>query len=533
MSESKKSFVTGAAILSIAGLLVKIVGAFYKIWLVGLIGSEGTAFFSYPYSIYTWLLVLSSAGLPTAISKMVSEQISRGNALGAKTILIKSRRILLFTGLAATALMMALAVPLSTAMGDPQAAPGFVALAPSLLFVCLFSAYRGYFQGHQNMVPTAFSQVVEQIGKVVLGFGLAIAMQPKGVVWGAVGAILGVTISEFLAFVFIYIYYLLHKKKTAAIQASGNGQVEHFYKRLFAIAIPVIIGSSVMPLVNIVDTSLVVNRLLDAGYAIETARSMYGILSTSVMSIVNMPTVITIAIATAMVPAVSSAKAIGDTSGLQKTVSTGIKLAIMIGSACTVGLGLLSGGVFSLLFKRSLSASEVLLGSELLAGMSVVVFFVAIVQTSTAILQGLGKPFYPVYTLLAGIVVKIFLNYILIGNPSFNVNGAVIASVCCYAIAAVGNLFFVIRFSGIRFSFVQFILKPALALTGMALTVWLVQFAGPILGESLTTLAAVGIGALVYGILALLLGCLNKDDLGFVPGGRRLTRLLQKLHVRI
>ena len=147
MSNSKKSFVGGAAILAAAGLIGKVIGMFYRVWLTDLITSEGMGLYGTPYSVYNFLLVLSSAGLPTAISKMVSERLVSGDRAGAKLILKKTRRILLCTGLAATAIMASLSQPIAQLMGDPASAPGFVALAPSIFFVCLISSYRGYFQG--------------------------------------------------------------------------------------------------------------------------------------------------------------------------------------------------------------------------------------------------------------------------------------------------------------------------------------------------------------------------------------------------
>ena len=168
-NENNKSFVGGAAVLAVVGLIGKVIGMFYRVWLTNLISSEGMSLYGMPYSVYSFLLVISSAGLPTAISKMVSERLTNGDRAGAKWIQKKTQRILLCTGLVTTVLMAALAKPIASMMGDPAAAPGFVALAPAIFFVCLISSYRGYFQGAQNMNPTAASQLIETVGKVVFG----------------------------------------------------------------------------------------------------------------------------------------------------------------------------------------------------------------------------------------------------------------------------------------------------------------------------------------------------------------------------
>ena len=531
MSE-KRSFVKGAAILSLAGLLGKFIGMFYKIWLMHLITPEGYAFYQSPYALYNFLLVISSAGLPTAISKMVSEQVAAGRRQNARLVLQKARRILFFTGLCASVLMAALARPVANAIGDPAAAPGFVALAPAIFFVCLMSAYRGYFQGHQNMTPTAVSQVVEQLGKVTLGFALALLLQPYALVWGAVGAILGVTISEALALLYMF-FCSLRQGRRVPEPVGEPTKLDHFYRRLFAIAIPVTIGASMMPIVSMVDTALVINQLSSIGYAIEQARSLYSVFTGAVTSIVNMPAVITLSISMALVPAMTAGMASGDAAGLRRTASTGIKLAFLLGSAAAVGMGLLSEEIIHLLFQSSLSQFEQQVGGQLLAIMSVAVLFLSIVQSTTGMLQGLGKPIYPVYTLLAGIVAKIVLNALLIRIPSLNILGAAISTLCCYAIAAVGNLFLVIRLTGVRIGFSRFVLRPALAAGGMGLVVVGVKLLDPLLGQTLTTIAAVGMGVVSYCVLAPLLGCLTQQDLSFLPGGRRLQTLLTKLHIRL
>ena len=274
MSNVKKSFVGGAAVLAIAGLVGKVIGMFYRVWLTDLISSEGMGLYGTPYSVYSFLLVVSSAGLPTAISKLTNERFVSGDRAGAKWILKKTRRILMCTGLAATLMMALLAKPLAAAMGDPAAAPGFVALAPSLFFVCMISSYRGYFQGAQNMTPTAVSQMIETAGKVLLGFVLVKVMAPHGLIWGAVAAILGVTIAELMALVFMWVRCMIEDKKHPQAQDVPAQPIENFYKKLFAIAIPVTVGASMMPIVSLVDASLVVNRLTDIGYVLEDAREM-------------------------------------------------------------------------------------------------------------------------------------------------------------------------------------------------------------------------------------------------------------------
>ena len=528
MSNTKKSFVGGAAILAAVGLIGKVIGMFYRVWLTNLITSEGVGLYSAPYAAYSFLLVISSAGLPTAISKMVSERLSGGDRAGAKWILVKTRRILIGTGLVTTALMAALAQPIAGWMGDAASAPGFVALAPAIFFVCMISAYRGYFQGAQNMKPTAASQLIETVGKVIFGYVFVRMMAPNGLIWGAVGAILGVTLAEFCAMVFMWGRYMVENRRYPVKDAVSAQPVEHFYKKLFAIAIPVTIGSSMMSIVGLVDASLVVNRLTDIGYVLEDAREMYGVLTGMVNTMVNMPAVITLSFSMSLVPAVSAAMIRRDEAELHRTVGTALKLALMIGSAAAVGMGILSHQILRLLY-ASQPENCLSVGGDLLSVMALGIFFLALVQTTTGMLQGMGKPGYPVLTMLAGVIVKIILNYVLIGIPQLNVLGAAYATVACYGIAAMGNVFMVLRHTGTRLKWMDAVVRPALAAGGMAVVVGaFVYLMQNRLGNTMLTLGAVCVGVAVYAVLVFALRALSQDELKMIPGGRRLIRLMDK-----
>jgi len=528
VSKESKSFVGGASILALAGLIGKVIGMFYRVWLTGLITTEGMALYGYPYSVYSFLLVVSSAGLPTAISKMVSEQLVSGNTVGANAILRKTRRILLCTGAACTLIMGVLAKPIAAQMGDAASAPGFVALAPSIFFVCLLSSYRGYFQGMQNMTPTAISQLIETVGKVAFGYYFVHEFSSYGLVWGAVGAIVGVTLAELLAMLFIMVRFGLHKATLPKRGDAGNQAIPDFYMRLFGIAIPVTIGASMMPIVNLVDAALVVNRLSKIGYAVEEARNAYGVLTSMVNTMVNMPAVVTLSFSMSLVPAISMAIAAKNRRALQRTVATGLKLALMFGSAAAVGMGLLSKQILTLLYS-SQSAQSLELGGKMLSVMSVGILFLSLVQTTTGMLQGLGKPGYPVKTLAVGVVFKIALNAVLIGIPSVNVLGAAYATVVCYGIAAIGNVFMVIKLSKTKIALGDGLVRPVLTAAGMAAVVWaFVRFAGNRFSNTIVTGGGVAIGVLTYVILALVLRALNENDWQMIPGGRKILKLLHR-----
>ena len=527
-SSKAKSFVTGAGILAAAGLLGKIIAAFYRVWLNTLIGPEGLGLYAIPYSYYTFLLTISTAGIPTAISRLISQNAAQGNASGAKEVFVVARRVLLLTGTVTTVLMIALCQPLAAASGEPDAYLGFITLAPSLLIVCMLSAYRGYFQGLQNMKPSAVSQIVEQIGRLAFGFSLAALWSPKGAAWGAAGAILGVTLCEAMALAFIFGSYRAANRKTQI-----RLERVHFRPvavRISRIAIPVTIGACIMPLVSLTDTLTVINRLALIGEETlgMTPTAMFGILTGMVTSIINMPAVITQSLSISLVPAMTEVLAGGARERAASIAGTGVKLAILIGLPCAAGISLLADPIMAFLSPRY-SALEHSVASGLLSAMAFSFLFLAISQTTTGILQGMGRPMLPVYALGVGAVFKIVLNFTLIALPGVNIYGAVIGSIVCYAVAGCMNIWQVVRHTGMRFEFGMLVLRPLCAALTMAATVYLAnRLLAPILGATVAMLLCVGLGIAVYTVMLFVGKAVTAEDLRWIPGGKRLGRLLQK-----
>lgn len=515
--------------MAVAGVLGKIVAAFYRVWLNALIGPEGLGIYQIPSNFYAFLLVVSTAGIPTAISKLVSENLARGDERGAKETFIAARRVLLLTGALATVLMALLAKPMANAVGQPSAYMGFFALSPALLVVCMLSAYRGYFQGWQRMTPSAISQIIEQIGRLVFGFGLAVLWFPRGAAWGAAGAVLGVTLSEVAALAFISGSYSAHKRRHDI--RIGSIDFKPIARRIFAIAVPVTIGASIMPLVGLADTMTVINRLTAAGFDPDHATATFGIFNGMVQSIINMPSVITLALSISLVPAISQAIAMKDKGHATATAKTGVKLAALIGFPCSFGIFLLAEPIMGLL-GVGYTTQEMALSSKLLGVMAFSVMFLSINQTTTGILQGYGRPMLPVISLGTGAALKLILNYTLIAVPEINIMGAVIGSVSCYAVACVLNVLSVVKVSGMKLEFGKTIMLPLISALGMAAAVWLVkEFAGQFLGKTTTLALSVTAGVFIYGALALLTKAITRRELLLIPGGKYAVRLLTKLGI--
>lgn len=539
MSTSNKSvFIKGAAILSIAGLICKVIGAFYRIALVNILSPTGMAYYEMAYPIYSFLLVLASAGIPTAISKLVSEKVAINDYRGAHRTFQVAYKAMAAIGFVTAILLFAGAKFYARFAELDLAFYALWAIAPSLFFVSVISAYRGYFQGLQMMNPTAVSQVVEQVGKLVLGFALAGMMVDKGLHFGAMGALLGVTISEFIAMLLLIVMYNMHKGDIKANMRLNHDRMlrrqsdKSILKMVIIVSLPMTIGSSIMPLVSMTDTVIVMKRLISAGFAERVAQDMYGVYVGSITSVINMPAVLSLSLGMSLVPAIAAALAIRDHRGAQSTANIGLKMALLIGLPCAAGLYLCAQPVLNLLYGRSLTAEQMTIAVRLLEIMAFAVLFLTIVQTLTSVIQGYGKFLIPVYNLVVGAVVKIVVSIILVGMPSININGAAIGTLCCYGVASILNIITVFRLTKLKFSLMNYVLRPLLATGIMSAFVYFTlplftRFAGSNIALMVTILVA----CLIYALAVVGVGALRPEDMDFMPGGRKLERLLYRAHI--
>jgi len=545
MTKAQKSFLGGAAVLAGAGLVVKIIGAFFRIILTRTIGAEGMGIYQLAYPIYAFLLVASTAGLPVAVSRMVSSEIALGNHRGAHKVFTTAMKLLLVLGLVTGVVLFAVSGLISTMQGNEKSVWVLRAIAPSLLLVSVISAYRGYFQGMQNMTPTALSQIVEQVGKLVIGLSLGMAWISRGPEYGALGGILGVTLSEVAALVLLMGMYMGKRGKIMEQVREGPenrlASTKSIMTTIVKIAVPVTIGAAVMPLVNFADQLIVVNRLkpiIDQVSGIpasafaknsvtSVATSVYGILTGACNTLVNFPAFISMALGVSLVPAISAAVAVKDRKKVARTAGTGARMTMLLALPSAVGLMTLAEPIIRVLYGSGAEAFtewQIAYGGWILSLLGVGVIFLSLIQSLTAILQGAGKVMLPVRNLLIGAVFKVVITYVLVGNPAWNIRGAAMGTVVCYAVAAVLDLVGVIRHAGMAFSFRDIILKPVLAAGIMGLAVWGVKAYGyPLTGSwGITLVLAIGAGIVVYGVMLFVVRAMTKEDLALVPGLNKL-----------
>lgn len=541
-----KSFVAGAAILGVAGLIVKIIGAVYRIPLANIVGPEGMAYYEVAYPYYSWLLVISSAGLPTAVSKLVSERIAIGDAIGAKRVFRAAKQLLFCIGIVTTILLFALSGGIANLSGAAPAKYSLMALAPALLFVSIMCAYRGYLQGMQCMTGTAISQIVEQVAKLIVGFSLAayfVKTQPDRPEFAAMGALIGVSVSELMALIIIKFYYsrslkngklgILELEKHQTITRGPS--MKTIFKRLLLIAIPITIGASIMPITGIADSVFIINILeaknVAAGMlseaANEAARASYTVLRSYVTPLINMPAVLTLALSMSLVPAISEASTKHDKTTVRNASSTGIKLAMFIGAPCAVGLFVIGGPIMEMLYSAVRTTYSDLAASVMQIA-AVGVLFLSLVQTLTGIIQGLGKPQIPVYFLAAGGAVKVISMIVLMKYTDLGILGAALSTVLCYAIAGIADTLYVIKLAKLKISYLDTFIKPIFSSILMGVAVWgcnaLVLRTGH---TTLATLLAVCFGVFVYCIAMVLLRPFSASDFDFIPKGDKLKRIFR------
>lgn len=530
-NNNKESFLKGALILGMAGIIVKVMGAFFRIPLGNLIGSEGMGYYQVVYPVYTLFLTLATAGFPTALAKLVSEQRAIGDYGGANKTFKISYTVLFITGLISFSIFFFGANFISTViLKNGGAYAAMIAISPALLFVPLMSSYRGYFQGRREMSKIAVSQVIEQFFRVILGLFLGyILMKNYGPQMGAAGGVLGAAIGGFASAVFlIYIYFRNSKTRKAEITRSKHIKPERtitILKRLLYVAIPITIGACVMPLVNMVDSVITVRRLTDIGYSISQANSLLGQLSGMAISTVNLPVVIDQAIGMSLVPAISEAYALKQMKRVRKEARTGLKTILLVVLPCAFGLAALAEPIMKLLYP----AEPTSLGTMLFV-VSPCAIFLGLIYAQNGILQGIGKPMIPVMALAVGMVFKVIVSYVLTGIPAINIIGSGIGTLSAYAIAAMIEFIYIKKHLKLRLPLKEFVIKPLITVVTMYVVVKLVYgVTVGFLGNSLATLVSIAIGGVTYGLVLLGIGGIRKDEILTIPKGEKIYSILRKL----
>ena len=518
MSKSTEKFMKGTLILSVAALFAKVLSAFFRLPLAALIGDIGMGYYGYGYPIYTLCTAIAIVGIPSTIAKLVAEKRVIGQYKEAHLIFKHTLKFMIGLG-AALSVLLAVGAPflIRAFKWEAQTIYSLWGLALSPLFVCIMGVYRGYFQGMQNMMPTAISQVIENLGRVVVGLLLAYTFLPDvakaagGASFGAVAG--GVCGAAVLALIYIKKRpEITQEMKQQTTTVSSDVTFKTIVKTVLWIAIPISIGAAVNSVMNFMDSALVSSRLISIGVSELDATAYFGQI-TKVASLINFPLTFGMALVVGVVPAIAEAMAKKDTKEVQDKIELGTRFALLISLPAAVGLAVLATPIMKLLYP---TAPE---GGTVLAVSALSIAFVMLGQAFTGIQQGMGRVWVPVKALLYAAIVKGIFNYILVASP-LKVTGAAVASIIGYAVFAGYNYLAMRKTTGYKLDVSLVLVKPIIASLVMGACAWgtysglgLVLDNTSSKSNALMTLLGVGVGAVVYAVVLYYIGGISKQDI--------------------
>ena len=514
-----------------ATAIVKLIGALYKIPLKMIIGDQGYGYFTTAYDIYSVLLMISTAGLPVAMSRMISQASALERYNQVRRVYKTAGGIFLVLGVFSTVLMVGFAEQLASWLEQPNAAYAIMFLGPCALLMGIISTFRGFFQGQGDMRPTSSSQVLEAVFKLVVGLGAAFFLmaQTKSVPLAAGGAILGVTVSCGVSVVF-----LLGKFRPAYRQLPNTEDEPMAYsaaiKGLLAIALPITVGSAGLQMLTVVEQKLYMSQLLTSvGMSQDAADTVKGIYSMS-LTIFNMPCAFIVPICVSVIPAITSHLTLKNNRGVRETEESAARITGLISLPCSVGLCLLARPVMALL--GGYTGEKLDLAASLMAVLGACIFLYAVIQYTNAVMQSHGYAYIPVVNMLLAGVAKLAVVYILVGNPELGILGAPIGAVLSYGAIGAMNLLAIRKVVPQKPALLKNLLRPLLPVTLMGIAVYacywgLSLLLGPQGSRILLCGVPIALGAAVYIFAVIKCKSITAADCALLPKGEKLAKILK------
>lgn len=495
----KQSLIRGTIILAFAGILAKFMGIFFRWPLIMLIGDEGIGYYQMSYPLYTFFIAIAS-GVPIAISKMVSERNAVGDRNGAVQVLKNALFLMFILGGGFTAFLLIFSKQLISLFSwDYKAYYSLMGIAFAPLIISIMSSFRGFFQGMQNMYPTAISQIIEQLGRVCIGVGLAYLLKPRGIHISAGGAAFGAAAGGLLSGVFLIINYMRVRKEFAQRRVKRDREI---LTTLLHIAIPVSVGAAAGSVMSLLDSLMVPKKLLEAGFSPAYTTALYGQLTGKAFVLISVPLTLSMALCVSLVPVITEAFILNRNSEVVQKVDTAMRISWVIAMPCFFGLYFMAAPILGLIFPGHAD------GYKILRVLSISIPFIIMCQSCTSILQGVGKYLYPVRNLGLGCLIKVIITYILVPIPEINVYGAAIGSIAGYAVAAMLNLYNMKRFLKIKINYYEIMIKPTFAAVFMIIAVVFtyLNVYNYTSSNGISILVAIGAGGLIYGFLIIIFG---------------------------
>lgn len=524
---NNSKFLKGTMILTISSIIVKVIGSLNWIILSRVLGGEGIGLYQMGFPIYLMAITVSSAGVPVAISIITSEKLANKDYRGAKRVFNVSLRLLLLSGLLFSSALLFGADFLINQhiIRDSRAYYSIIALAPAVFFVTFLASFRGYLQGWQIMTPTATSEVVEQLVRVITMLVFADLFMPYGLAYAAGGASMGAGAGAFCALlVLMWFYRRLKKRLHAEIEAQDDSipqeSAGHIIKRLLKLALPVSLTSLMLPIGANLDLLIVPQRLEVAGFDVRHATELFGYLTGMAVPLVNLATIFTAAMTISLVPSISESRALEQFAAIRDKIRLAFRVAMIITFPCFMGLFFLAEKVAALIYNAPGAAGAI-------QTMSVGILFLGMHQISTGILQGLGKTAIPVLNMILACLVKVVMSWWLTAIPYLGIKGASMATVADFAVAAIINMGFIYKYTGFTLSLGS-LLKPLLASGVMGAVIYVVLAFTEQLGMWCVLFAMIA-AVPAYALALIGFGGLSKEDLDNIPFiGRRILAIGQR-----
>jgi len=526
-AQKKQNFLQGTALLAMATAIVKIIGAFYKIPLNAIIGEKGFGYFNTAYEIYNVLLMISTAGLPVAMSRMISQASSLKHYNQVRRIYNTARGIFLALGITGTLLMTLFCRQLAAFQNQPDAWAAIGFLGPCVLLICIMSTFRGFFQGQSNMLPTSISQVIEAIVKLIVGIAAAwILLKTTGsVALAAGGAILGVTVSCLVSS--FYLFGCFRKVYPDLPQTAEKPRsFSDTAKGLMIIAIPITLGSAGLQFLTMLETKIYMGRLLEfyTQAAADTMRGIYGMTQT----IFNMPCAFITPITISIIPAITAQLTTCKDLEAKATEESAIRITGLISMPCAFGLGILAQPVTALL--GGYTGDNLMLATKLMTILGFSIMFNAVVLVTTAIMQAHGHASRPVINMLIGGVLKLAAVFILTGNPDIGIVGTPVGTLLCYLAISVLNIYSIRTLLPHPPAILKNLIRTFLAASIMGIFV-LAAFMGLKLLGITSRLILCGlpivVGVAVYALAAVRIKVVTREDCLLLPKGEKIAKLLK------
>ncbi len=575
MQRKKQSFFKGAFILSVAALIVKLLGAIFKIPLANILGGDGMGYFSTAYDLYMPVYVISNAGLPVAIAKIVAESVSERRFRDVRRTLKLANAVFLVTGTVGFCILFFGAGFLVKTINNPGAYLAVMAMAPTVFFVCLTSAYKGYYEGLSNMYPTAFSQVSEVVVKLIFGLGLSMAAyklgmseyETAGTVFGrafsdfeearlavlqvaAAGAILGVALGALGSFLSVYIRHKKSGDKITEEELSAPQETtptKTILKKIIKIAIPIALGSCVGQITGVIDLWSVMNRLHHAVGLDPTAiRDIYdaaiplgkaaedipnylnGCYKGMAVNLYNLIPTFTVAFGVSALPAITTAWTEKNADSLKENVESVLRMTMLLVLPAGIGMSSLSHGVLSLLYGGR--PEEVEIAAPLLAILGIAVIFSATCSPINSMLQAIGRADLPVKIMIGCAAFKLVFNYITVGIPVINIKGAAIGTLLCYIMIMSISLYFLIKNTKVKLNYITVFAKPLVSAVFCGVSAKLSSvLLCMLMPEKVATVIAIAVGGIVYIASLIILRAIDEEDIKRFPKGEKLARIYARL----